>query len=181
MGKISNIVKIKVCHYDKESIMFLYEGFTSFYRPDSDRTFSENSWSQQEKELFSNTFTELDKDVYLVNEKVVCFKILNNISVSNNSEDDMSDYSLPYYLIWKDIKNNLSNFNKKGVSSDVFLAIIDEHWHQSWEGEWDCNIEYIGILDNNLDTKSILNKVSQENKINRDIEFNKQWDKQWNY
>ena len=92
-------------------------------------------------------------------------------------QNEMSDYDLPYYLIWKDIETNLSNFNKKGISSDIFLVIIDEHWHQSWEGEWDCNTEYIGVINNNFDTKLILTKVSKENKTNREIEF----DKQWNY
>ena len=178
MSKVTNILKISVEYYDTESIMILDDNSNTFYLPDSNKTFLKRSWSEDCKKLFSNTFAELDEDIYLVNTKVVCFRILNNISVSNNSEDDeMSDYDLPYYLIWKDIETNLSNFNKKGVSSDIFLVIIDEHWYQSWEGEWDCNTEYIGIIDNNFDTKLILTKLSKENKTNREIEL----DKQWNY
>jgi hypothetical protein len=177
MSKVTNILKISVEYYDTESIMILDDNSNTFYLPDSNKTFLKRSWSEDCKKLFSNTFTELDEDIYLVNKKVVCFKILNNISVSNSSEDEMSDYDLPYYLIWKDIETNLSNFNKKGISSDIFLVIIDEHWHQSWEGEWDCNTEYIGVINNNFDTKLILTKVSKENKTNREIEF----DKQWNY
>lgn len=176
MGKVTNILKIKVDFYDKESILILEDNSNTLYLPSLNRSFLKRSWLQSDKDLFNNTFSELDEDIYLVNEKVVLFNILNNISICNNTEDDMSDYDLPYYLIWEDIKNKLSNFNKNGVSSDVFLAIINENWWQSWEGEWDCNAEYVGIIDNKFDTNLILTKPSKENKVNREIEFNKQWD-----
>jgi hypothetical protein len=175
MSKVTNIVKIEVEYYDKESIIIMGDNYYTFYLPDCNKSFLKRSWSKSDKDLFNNTFSELDEDIYLVNQKVVLFRIINNLSISNNTEDDMSDYDLPYYLIWEDIKDKLPKFNKKGISSDVSLVIINENWWQSWEGEWDCNVEYIGVINNEFNPELILTNSSKEKKVIREEEFNKQW------
>lgn len=59
MSKVTNIVKIEVEYYDKESIIIMGDNYYTFYLPDCNKSFLKRNWSQSDKDLFNNTFSEL--------------------------------------------------------------------------------------------------------------------------
>jgi hypothetical protein len=170
------IFKIRVTYFDEQSIMVGDAKGFKYYLPDENATFIKSSWSESNKTRFNSTFIELDEDVYLVNKKVALFDIINNISLMGGSDDENDYDDFNYCLIWQDIKSKIPNFDKKGKSELTFLVVVLEHWYQCWEGDWDCNYEYVGLVNNDLDPKLLLTNDSRESKIKRDIEFNKRFE-----
>ena len=177
MGSNTVIWKIRVTYFDEQSIMIDNGQDFVYYIPEENTTFRKSSWYEKDKKTFNSTFTELDDDIYLVKKQVVQFDIINNISLTEVTDDEDNDYdSFNLHLIWKDIEPNISKFGKDGKYESTFLIVVLEHWWQCWEGDWDCNYEYIGIVNNNIDPKLLITDNSRENKIKRDLKFNKQFE-----
>jgi hypothetical protein len=177
MSSTTVIWKIRVTYFDEQSIMVGDAKGFKYYLPNENTTFVKSNWCEKDKIRFNSTFIELDEDVYLVNKKVARFDIINNISLIGVDSDDESDYDdFNFYLIWEDIKSEISNFDKMGKSELTFLVVVLEHWWQCWEGDWDCNYEYVGVVNNDLDPKLLLTNDAREGKIKRDIEFNRQFE-----
>jgi hypothetical protein len=166
------LYKIKVNFFDEGSALKYNNNIDSFLLPNEKRIFVKNSWCETNKKLFSETFEELDKNIYLVLKPVVSFSILNSFSITNSDYDDSEmglSEMINLNLLWNDIKDNFGNFDRLGQSELVTTIIIKEHWSQCWEGDWDCNHEYIGVIDNKFDEKSILDKKSLDNLKNREL------------
>lgn len=173
MGSITSIEKIGVIYLDKGAITTGDGNFLNFYLPNENISFCQGGIFERDKEYFDKTFIELDPENgnYLVNEPVVCFYYINNISLMNGfNDDDEGYYSLPCNLIWNDIKHDLK-IDNNGEYRTVVNILYKTHWYQSYEGEWDCSEEYIGILNEYMDPEQIITKKSKENKKNFNEEF----------
>jgi hypothetical protein len=170
------LYKIKVNFFDEGSALKYNNNIDSFLLPNEKRIFVKNSWCETSKKTFSETFEELDKNIYLVLKPVVSFFILNSFSITNSDYDDSEmglSEMININLLWNDIKDNFGNFDRLGQSELVTTIIIKEHWSQCWEGDWDCNHEYIGVIDNKFDEKSILDKKSLDSLKSREVKFKK--------
>lgn len=76
--------------------------------------------------------------------------------------------------LWEEVKSEFGKFDRYGKSELVKNILIKEHWHQCWEGDWDCNYEYIGVIDVDFNTKNILTEKSIEQIKKQELEFKKQ-------
>lgn len=162
MASITVIWKIRVTYFDEQSIMIDKGESFLYYIPEEDIKFKKSNWFEKDKKIFNSTFTELDDDIYLVEKKVARFDIINNMSLTNQDydEDEYDDFNL--YLIWKDIEKDISKFGKNGTSELTFLIVMLEHYWQCFEGDWDCNYEYIGIVNTNIDPKLLINNENKK-------------------
>lgn len=139
-------LKLNVKYLDSGSILKDLSEYTTYYLPESDISFKKSTWNQDQIKKFNDTFTELDDEIYLVKNQVVCVRGVNSILVDNSYDDvDIEDF---YFTenIWDDIKDTMPKFNEIGISEKTFVVVLKETWTQSWEGDWDVYQEYIGTL-----------------------------------
>ena len=139
-------LKLNVKYLDSGSILRDPSDHTTYYLPESRISFKKSTWSQDRIKKFNDTFSELDDEIYLVKNQVVCVRGVNNILVDNSYDDgDIEDF---YFTenIWGDIKDTMPKFNEIGISEKTFVVVLKETWTQSWEGDWDVYQEYIGTL-----------------------------------
>ena len=174
------LYKIKAIYLDKGSVFINdYNEIDSFYLPGENKTFNQNSWDKSSNKLFNETFKKLDDDIYFVEKPVVTLYILKSFSMTDNDYDDseMGLYEMiNVKMIWEDIKNDFKAFDRYGQSELIKTVIIKEHWSQCWEGDYDCNHEYVGILNTGIESKSLVTEKSYNRLEKRELEF-----KKWQY
>ena len=106
-----------------------------------------------------------NKDYYLVEEYIIIVTLLSSTCLNNNRSDDYDDYSQVNYihLLFDDIKNSdyLSEFNRYGICSFSVNCIIEEHWTYCMD-DWDYNIEYIGMVRDDIDVSNLVTDHSKK-------------------
>lgn len=175
------LYKIKAIYLDKGSVLVIneYNEIDSFYLPNENKCFNKSSWNESYKKLFNETFKKLDDDIYFVEIPVVTFYILNSFSMNDSDYDDSEmglSEMINVKMIWEDIKADFKAFDRYGQSELVKTVIIKEHWSQCWEGDYDCNHEYVGILNTGVDSKNLVTEKSYSRLEKRELEF-----KKWQY
>lgn len=168
MGKINIIYKINACYFDEQSVITNDEDMDNYsetyFLPKENTTFKNSSWNEKEMKNFKDTFFKLDEGIYLIKKPVVIFTIMNTISLDDNddSEGDISDIGASD--IFNDIKDQIKTFDKYGEKNIIFSILVREHWYQCWEGDYDCSIEYAGVINEVFEPDTILTKKSKENR-----------------
>jgi len=175
MSSIKLILKLQIRYYDEQSL-FTDSDIDLYYLPGEKKVFKDNSFYEEEKKRIKETFLELDEGNYLVLKPVVSFKVIDSLSLNSDSYDEYDYDDLPAHLIFNDIVDDLGNFDNYGEKSLIFSIIMEEHWHQCWEGDWDCNSEYIGVINNDFKSENVITNKSKEKKKKRELEF-----KKWQY
>lgn len=175
------LYKIKAIYLDKGSVLVIneYNEIDSFYLPSENKIIKQNSWDRSGDELFKETFKKLDDGIHLVEKPVVAFYIIKSFCMTDSDYDD-SEMALHEMInvkmIWEDIKADFKNFDRYGQSELTKTVIIKEHWSKSWDGDYDCSHEYVGVLNTGVDSKKLVTEKSFNKLKKRELEF-----KKWQY
>lgn len=161
-----DIVKLNAFFYDEQSIFNHdeFDGNVYYYLPDEDIKFTESKYNTKDIERFYKTFEKLDENHYLTLKPVIVFNIVNLITFNNDDNDDFCLSEIYFKSLYEDFKK-IPDFNKfsiNGVSFTTFCILIKEHWSQCWEGDWDCYMEYLGIINENNLEQTINKKILNE-------------------
>ncbi len=171
MPSIKLILKLELKYYDEQSL-FTDSDVDSYYLPIEEKSFKNCPFNKEGRILIKETFLELDKSNYLVLKPVVTFNIIDSLVLSDDNEYEYDERDLPTKLIFNDIVDEFGNFDNYGEKSLVFSIIIEESWYQCWDGDWDSNSVYIGVVDNNFENKNIITNKSKENiKFRNNLSF----------
>lgn len=163
-----DIVKLNAFFYDEQSIFNdEFDGESYYYLPDEDIKFKDSKYNTKDIEMFYKTFQKLDENNYLTLKPVIVFNISNLITFNNDDNDDFCLSEIYFKDLYEDFKKipNFNKFSANGVAFTTFCILIKENWSQCWEGDWDCYMEYIGIINQNNLEKT----VNIKKEINNDI------------
>jgi len=148
-----DIVKLNAFFYDEQSIFNHdeFDGDVYYYLPDENIKFKDSKYNKQDIERFYKTFEKLDENNYLTLKPVVAFNITNLITLFNNEDSDFSLSEINFKILYEDFKKipDFNKFGTNGVSFTTFCILIKEHWSQCWEGDYDCYMEYLGVINQN--------------------------------
>ena len=108
---------------------------------------------------------------YLCREEIVLFKIMNTIHLGSSDHliDDslVHDVPFPCESVMDDIESDIEGNDRKGHLTKVVTCLFQEDWHQCYEGDWDGNSFYIGVLNENghlyPSSKKRLSKEKEQN------------------
>lgn len=169
------IINYEVEHYNKGSIFKCRElDQINFYFPLRNIHVNYGNYCQdKDKDTFVNNALSLlgnepDSDgvyhtYYLVLENIVIFEVSNHFTLNNNSsQDDFEELENDYlHLLFDDIKDwkQLVDFDRLGIANFSVNCLIEEHWTQGYD-DWDCYTDYVGVLKDNIDSKTLVTDKS---------------------
>lgn len=173
---MNHLVKLKISLYDTGSIILNPEDSRSCFSIFDKSTFESNSYNDVHHYLFGKSFDHLGSDFnfnvdnngndlyYLVKQPIL---IVDSLSIISMDHTDNDEYQLEENLfieeIYEDIKDDFESFNDIGVSTTYCVALYEEDWWQSYEGDWDGNVNYLGIISEKFDHKELLRQSSKDN------------------
>lgn len=142
-----SIVKIDAIYCDEQSVINI-DNNNYYYLPNENIRFEQINWKKNDIKVFNETFEKLDNEYFLVLKPVVIFNILNILTINNNTDyDEFSLNEISLKKLYDDFKKipKFNNFNNCGIAVTTFSILIKENWSYCYD-DWDCWIEYIGII-----------------------------------
>jgi len=164
------VINYAVEHYQKGSIFKCEElNNINFYFPLRNTHVNYGYYGNRSNDILVNNTLSLlgeEKDsngvyhsYYLVLENIVIFTTMGHFTLNNNSnQDDFEDLENDYLnLLFDDIKDmdEMVNFNHLGIALFSVNCLIEEHWTQGYD-DWDCYTDYVGVLKDNIDSRSLV-------------------------
>lgn len=188
------VTNMSMLSKDRGSIVSLDEIYSkSIYIPSEKFSFVQGSFGDRSKEYFHKIFTILSEDktenyvpkeerediFYHVNVPIFIFDIKNISQIGFSNHLDLEDSMImdnynELYInhVFEDLYNMgmTEGYDKEGTNLLYFSALYTEDYWQSYEGEWDGRVGYIGIIDDS-------GQLSKES-IKRREKFKKQMERE---
>jgi len=192
------IARIQITGYKKGSVIKNIDDRRGniFYLPNIQETFESYNYDSKKKQLKEKTFLyigssddelvnevkglmkpspENDVDYYYIcKDDVFMFNIETIIPLGMGDhnfdyEDSLIFDSINESYIFEDVELDKCKFSKMGTLCRSYSCLYQEDWYQCYEGDWDGNCFYVGVLDENgkLYTKSIERNENSKKEIEK--------------